>query len=192
MNKTITLGSFALSFALLFLVANGCNSETEVTYHSLVEEALQSGERHDSLFLGYYLGMSRQDFRSHSWDMNQQGIVTGLTKVEYKTGDWLPYDANLEFFPDFADDRISGMPVSIHYAAWAPWNPERSSDSLKVHLAEYLEKTYDQEFHRVFLPEQNKAGYFSAMGNRGISIWRRDDMWVSFEIRDLTITGPEL
>ncbi len=188
MSKTLFLVLFGFSLCLFAAALSGCSAENEITYEGLIEEALSSGERRDSLFLGYYLGMSREDFRAHSWDMNQRGIVSGLTKVHYRTGDWLPYDANLEFFPDFNEDRISTMPVSIHYSAWAPWNRERSSDSLKVHLKDYFEEKFDQKFHRMLLPDQNRPGYFSAAGNRAISIWRRDDMLVNFEIRDISIT----
>lgn len=180
--------SFLFGSLLLFLMTfTSCTESQPVTFESLVEEGLQSGERHDSLFLGYYFGMSRQDFQTSSWEMNRQGLISGLTKVEYTNRDWLPFEAYIEFFPDFEDGLIYRIPMDVHYRDWAPWNQDRFSDSLAVDLAAYFSETYGQDFHWVHIPEANRSGWVSVRGNRAISIWRRDDMLVRVVFRDLTV-----
>lgn len=88
-----------------FLFVNNCSSETD--YESMVRKGLESGIEQDSLFLGYYLGMSRDDFFSSSWEMNKQGIITGYTKIVYELQD-LFYPANMEFYPLFLNDGAIG------------------------------------------------------------------------------------
>ncbi|AXJ01577.1 hypothetical protein CYPRO_2335 [Cyclonatronum proteinivorum] len=183
-NKTLLL--FIVLIAGLAAL-HACSEQQPVTYESLIEKGLDSGERHDTLFLGYHFGMTRQDFQTSSWEMNREGIITGLTKVEYTNRDWLPFEAYIEFFPDFEDGKISRLPLDIHYRDWAPWNQNRFSDSLATELAQHFAQVYGQDFHWMFLPEADREGWFSVRGNRAISVWRRDDMWVRAVFRDLTV-----
>ncbi|MCH8567942.1 MAG: hypothetical protein LAT67_06750 [Balneolales bacterium] len=185
-SNCILLGLTTMLIIFSFVIYS-CSAPEPPTYESLVEQGLRSGERNDSLFLGYYFGMSRKDFQVSSWEMNQQGILGGLVKVEYDNRDWLEHEIKLVFFPDFHEDVIYRIPVEVHYTSWAPWNTDRSADSLVVHLASYFEEKYKQRFHEVYLPGPGKRGYFSMAGNRGISIWTKNDMWAEFEIRDYSV-----
>lgn len=191
--QSFRYAAFLFFLGLISLILlRACSEPRTVTYESLIEQGLRSGERHDSLFLGYYFGMSLQGFQTSSWEMNREGTITGLTKVEYTNRDWLPFEAYIEFFPDFADGQIWRLPVDVHYRDWAPWNQNRFSDSLAVDLTQFFEQVYGQEFHWMFLPEAGRNGWFSVRGNRAISVWRRDDMWVRTVFRDLSVNPDEL
>jgi hypothetical protein len=186
----------SVAFLLSLLLFSGCsldgNKSEEITYETLVERGLNSGERQDSLFLGYHFGMSRQDFQTSSWEMNRQGLITGLTKVEYSP-DWLPHEVQLLFYPEFNENaEMYSIPVEAYYKAFAPWNPDHSADSLVTDLVRFFEENYDQQFHQVYLPHRQAEGYMSVDGNRAIEIWRRDDMWADFEMIDLTQVNPEV
>lgn len=151
-----------------FLFVNNCSSETD--YESMVRKGLESGIEQDSLFLGYYLGMSRDDFFSSSWEMNKQGIITGYTKIVYELQD-LSYPANMEFYPAFKNDEITRMPVSIGYQGWAPWNEHLNTDELINELLKYYNEIYDANFTLVFVPDINREALVNIQGNREIRIY---------------------
>jgi hypothetical protein len=92
-----------LPFILVTLLIFSCERASE--YDRLVKRELNKGVRHDSLFLGYYLGMERQDFFDHSWQLNQQGVVTGGFRVEYDLNE-LPHAAFLHETAPLNTDRI--------------------------------------------------------------------------------------
>jgi hypothetical protein len=90
----------------------------------MVERELAGGIRHDSLFLGLHFGMTRDSFYEHCFRLNQQGIVTNgpqnNTVLYAIEGYSQPIDMN--FYPDFNQDKIWRMRVYFNYQAWAPWN----------------------------------------------------------------------
>ncbi|MEX1269216.1 MAG: hypothetical protein WEA56_09465 [Balneolaceae bacterium] len=169
--------------ALLLIFTASCEQKTE--YERLVQRELDSGVRHDSLFLGYYLGMERQDFLDHSWELNQQNIVTGDAQVQYKLRD-LSDTANMKFYPDFKNDKIYRMPVEVHFESWAIWNREFHSDSLITQLIDKYEDDYGPGFIHTIHPELGKESWIKVDGNRRISIYRQDDMKARIEFLDLT------
>ena len=168
---------------LLVFFISSCDQRSE--YERLVQRELDSGERHDSLFLGYYLGMERQNFFDHSWELNQQKKVTGGAQVYYKI-EGLSGEATMTFYPDFKNDRISRIPAEIQFDSWAIWNRELYSDSLIVELIELYEGEYGPRFIRTMHPEFNKEAWIKVDGNRRISVYRHDDMKVRVEFLDLT------
>ncbi|TVQ65156.1 MAG: hypothetical protein EA360_10525 [Balneolaceae bacterium] len=149
----------------------------------MVQRGLQSGIQQDSLFLGYYFGMSSDEFHSSSWQMNQQGLITGYTKIEYKP-DYLKAAATKEFYPEFRDGRIIRMPVTIGYDAWAPWNREFWPDELIKELKEVYRGFYDAEFRRVFVPRIENFAVVSVQGNREIRIYQNSESTVMVEFID--------
>lgn len=170
--------------SLLFAVINiSCESKSE--YERRLETELTKDIRVDSLFLGYYLGMTREDFYAHSWDLNSKEIVTGQQTVRYEITE-LKSPASMEFYPQFKDDKIYQMPVEVHYDGWAPWNKEFFADTLMVDMAELYEKKYDADFFKAIHPESQKEAYIDIQGNRRISIFKRDDRIVFIEFLDLS------
>lgn len=171
-----------LTLIAILWVFSGCENKPD--YDSMVNAALQSDVQSDSLFLGYKLGMTRDEFHDHSWNLNQKGKVTGFTQVEYSFNQ-LPNKASMWFYPEFHNNRIYKMPVTIHYDAWAPWNQEFSSDSLISDLVALYRDIYDVEFKKIYVPELSREAYFAASENRGITIYRKSDMEATVEFVDL-------
>lgn len=141
----ITLGKAAIVLACL--VSGACDNRS--TYERLVDRELASGARHDSLFLGYSLGMSKDDFYDHSWSLNRQGLVMQGPQnqsVQYELPDALPFPAKMYFYPDFFEDRVYRMRIRFIYDGWAPWARRLSSDSLKLDVVHLLESWYGDGF----------------------------------------------
>ncbi len=173
---------FFLIIPLLML--GSCEQKSE--YERLVEKELSKEVRHDSLFLGYEFGMESEQFFQHSWELNQEKVIEGGAQVMYDL-DELSSPAQMVFYPDFHEDRIYRMPVEISFKAWAPWNPELSSDSLMVELVDLYREKYGKGFIQTKLPEINKKAWVKVDGNRRISIYRQDEMTVRVEFLDLPV-----
>lgn len=167
----------------LFLFVYSCDQRSE--YERMVERELESGVRNDSLFLGYYLGMEDEDFFDHSWELNQQNVITGDSRIRYKLQK-LSNDATMTFYPSFKNGRINRMPVEIQFDAWAIWNRELYSDSLIVELVDYYEEIYGSGFIHTVHPELEKESWIKVDGNRRISVYQKDDMRAHIEFLDLT------
>jgi len=96
--------------ACVLLCTAGCSRQSE--YERLVERELAKGVTHNELFLGYELGMPRDSFYEHSWDLNRQGLVMQGPRnqsVQYEMDDDLPNSAKMFFYPDFYEDKIFQM-----------------------------------------------------------------------------------
>lgn len=171
---------FLFVLPTLFFV-NNCTSKMD--YESMVQRGLESGIQQDSLFLGYYLGMSEKDFFSSSWEMNKQGLITGYTKIVYELQD-LPYPALMEFYPSFNNDVISRMPISINYQGWAPWNEHLDSNELINELIKYYNDIYDANFTLIYVPEINREALVNIQGNREIRIYPESHSAVIVEFID--------
>lgn len=174
---------FVISTILLInLVA--CEQKSE--YEQLVEREMSNQSRYDSLFLGYTFGMQRQDFFDHSWQLNQQHLITGSAQVEYPIGD-LKSKATMTFFPEFHNNRIYRIPAEIQYDGWAPWNKDLFADSLIVELVDLYEEIYGPGFIQTIHPDFEKPSWIKVDGNRRISIYRKDDMKARIEFLDLSV-----
>lgn len=170
---------------LSFLVIiSACEQKTE--YERLVQNELDREVRYDTLFLGYELGMERQDFFEHSWDLNQQNIITGGTQIEYPLKE-LSSDARMVFYPRFHSNRLVRMPIEISYNSWAIWNRELYSDYLIDELIEYFEEMYGPGFIFTAIPDLNREAWTKIDGNRRILIYPKDDMVARVEILDLSV-----
>lgn len=176
---------FIVCLPFLFF-ASACTQTSE--YHRLVEQELASGLRHDSLFLGIYLGMSSKDFYAHCWQLNKQGLIkegSNNTSVLYKI-DGLKYPASMDFYPRFINDQIVEMPVLFAYDSWSPWNKHLFSDQLQVEVLQLMEQWYGPGFIEV--PNPGPVGgnaFVKVNGNRRISIYYKDDWKVRVDFVDL-------
>ncbi|CAN5835395.1 hypothetical protein BH24BAC1_BH24BAC1_33970 [soil metagenome] len=168
------------------VVAGAAACTQKTAYHQMEERELASGERHDSLFLGIKLGMAPREFFDHCWQLNRQKLVhegAGNMTVQYKMRE-LSKPAIMEFYPDFHQNKMYKMPVSISYEAWAPWNKELVADSLQLDVLRYYEKAYGPGFLKVEHPERGVA-YVKVNGNRRISIYKENDSHVRVLFVDL-------
>jgi hypothetical protein len=171
---------------MLVLAILGCRREHE--YTKRVREGLASGTRHDSLFMGIYLGMVQRDFYAQCWELNKEGLVrqgTGNTTVLYKTKE-LKEPADMNFYPSFYQQKIWQMPVKFNYESWAPWNKRLMADSLQIDVLRLFKKWYGDDFIEVRHPDGNIA-YVKVDGNRRITIYKQDDQFVIANFTDLLV-----
>jgi hypothetical protein len=167
------------------LLMNGCSPGAR--YERLLRHELARGVRYDSLFLGLYLGMPEKDFYTHCWQLNKRGLIRqgeGNVSVQYEMKNELPFPALMNFYPKFSDGKISEMPVKYKYSGWSPWNRKLSSDSLQHELLNYYEKIYGKGFLIVSHRTYGNA-YVKIDGNRRISIFKADELYVKVTFTDL-------
>lgn len=171
----------------LIFVINACDNRSE--YELIVERELSSLERADSLFLGYYFGMTSSDFFEHSRQLNSDGILTGQTTIHYTIDD-LKHSATKYFYPSFEDDKIFRLPIEVSYDAWAPWNRSFFSDSLMNDLMELYHHQYDADFIYTYLSDREQEVWVSVQSNRRIVLEKKDDTTVQIEFLDLSVHKP--
>ena len=178
MTKRTLLAASAL---LALVLAGGCGQPSE--YDRVVRRELASGALHDSLFLSYRLGMSRQAFYDSSWALNRGGVVMQGPRnehIQFKLPDALPFEATMLFYADFHADSVFQVRVEFSYDGWAPWAPRLSSDSLVLDVVHLLETWYGEGFFEVSGTEWVKVD-----GNRRIVAAKRSDMDVAAVFTDL-------
>jgi hypothetical protein len=173
----------------IFIFLLQCNQSSR--YNHMVKKGLESGERHDTIFLGLYLGMSSKDFYSHCWELNKQGLIrqgAGNTSVLYELSDELKATVDVNFYPTFFEDKIYEMPVTFRYKAWAPWNKQFSGDTLQLELRNIFQEWYGVGFIEIDHPLKGKA-FLKVDGNRRISLYKgnNDDGIVSALYTDMSV-----
>ncbi len=168
------------------LIAVWTSCDTRTPYERWVDEELASGERHDSLFLGIYLGMPEKAFYDHCLELNRDSIVTdGLNMtVEYPLPGFEP-EATMLFFPRFEDGVIAEMPVTIGYNGWAPWNRNLWADSLLPRVVHMLEQWYGKGFRQMEVPGYPQPTFVRIDGNRQIVAWPENEQYVKVVFTDL-------
>ena len=169
------------------LIIYGCSPRSK--YERMLKQELASGVRHDSLFMGMYLGMPEKDFYSHCWMLNREGFIlqgSNNTTAIYNMKDELKYPATMDFYPGFFQDKIYEMPVRFIYNGWTPWNKELSSDNLELDVLRLYEKIYGEGFIKVKHPKRGMA-YTKINGNRRITIFKEDDMHVWAVFTDMSV-----
>ena len=175
-------------FVIAMLAVTAASSSCTSDYHKRVEQELASGVQYDSLFLGLKFGMTQEEFYKHCWDLNKQGLVIQgdqNTTVQYNIDD-LKHPAELNFYPDFHEDKIFQMPTTFQYKAWAPWNKNLSADSLQMDVLRLLKKWYGDDFIRVESKDRGVA-FVRVDGNRRITLYKPDERDVHVLFTDLNI-----
>ena len=180
MNLRFFIGVFAISMMTLM----ACEKD----YAALRQRELASGIRHDSIIMGMYFGMPRAEFYRHCHEMNQQGLVTNgaeNTSVLYvMPGYRQPIDVN--FYPDFSDDKIYNMKVWMSYQTWAPWNKEYYAEMLVPDALSILEKWYGPGF----VKQRNEKGrpfWAKVDGNREVILRILDERRLRVDITDISV-----
>lgn len=156
----------------LFVTLAACSKKAR--YEAMVKEGLESGARHDTIFLGLYLGMTAEDFYKHCWQLNKQGLVRqgeGNTSVLYEMKDEFKDDVDMNFYPTFYQDKIYEMPVKFRYKGWSPWVKRFSGDTLQLELVDLYKGWYGDGFMEVNHSTRGKA-FVKVDGNRRISIYK--------------------
>lgn len=177
--RKFTIGIFLVLFAL-----GGCAKKSY--YDQVVQRELATGIRKDSLFLGFKLGMTSQEFYSHAWELNKKHLVTNSSSnmaVIYNL-DSLNGAAKMDFYPRFYKNKIYLMPVQISYDGWAPWNKRFSADTLEVHVLQLFHKWYGAKFFKVIGPH-GEIAHVNVNGNRRITVLKHNSRVVDVLFTDL-------
>jgi hypothetical protein len=179
------------SLITIIIVVSGCSWLGGSDYNRLVKKELAKGTRSDSLFMGIYLGMASKTFYAHCWDLNKKGIFTNgsnNTSVLYKPGKDLKYQASMNFYPDFYEDKIFSMWATFEYDAWAPWNKAQQADSLLPDVLQLYKKWYPGGNDFITITNKDRGTIFVKVdGNRRITIGKFDDRKVKVDYTDLLI-----
>lgn len=173
-----------LLLGLFIFSGTGCKSE----YQQMKEREMASDIRHDSLFLGIYLGMTSQEFFDHCFDLNRRQIIgegPNNTTAQYRV-ETFKSPARMLFFPEFYQDKIFEMPITFRYFDWALWNQSTSSDSLMPEVKQLMEKWYGTGFISVKSPSGENA-FVKIEGNRRVLIRKYDQGNVVVRITDLSV-----
>lgn len=134
----------------------------------------------DTVFYNLTFGMTKQSFRDTCWKLNKTDdfgeggnalMIQHLIKTDYD----LP--VNMNFYPEFSNDRLYQVPIIYHYQSWAPWNRQLFADSLIMRIA----KKYEQDYHIMFTKKKTEDGrpaYYNYTGPRKILLTIQDDQYV--------------
>ncbi|MDR9447565.1 MAG: hypothetical protein RI519_07540 [Balneolaceae bacterium] len=141
-----------------FVIASACTSEPA----DKVPPTQWIYDKPNELFLGYSFGMAKQDFFTHSWELNkQQQIQNGAGAEILREETALKAPAKAGFYPTFSEEgQIISMPMTYSYDGWAPWNQHLSSDSLAFDLQEMLSDSLNITFQPIELAEDQQAYLF--------------------------------
>ena len=178
--------SFLLFIAFLTGTFWACQSDD---YASMRARELNSGVRHDQLFMGFYLGQSRDSFYRQCLAMNKQGLVTNgpeNSSVLYSYPTQYKFPLDMNFYPEFKNDRISKMNVVFSYQTWAPWNKKCFSDKVLPDAMDVLQQFFGSGFVD---GKSEKLKSFKALvnGNREIIVYLQNEKNVRVEINDLSV-----
>lgn len=181
MSKRQILNSALLLFCMAGMAACD-NIRSKISGH---------GKNYDSLFLGISLGMEKQAFYDHCWELNRLKVFTqGRTnqEVEYMLKNELDAPVYMRFYPSFYRDKIVDMPVLYSYEAWAPWNKQYSSDTLFVNMLTVFKKWYGDDFKLLEHKTMGKV-YYKFDGKRRINLFIRDDQFVQAVFTDMELAN---
>jgi hypothetical protein len=175
MKKRKLLLPLLVGISMIILSCNERNNEPKANY--------------DSLFLGFNLGMERQEFFDHCWDYNKKELLihgTANQTVQYQLKEVVSSPVSMNFYPNFYEDKIFEMPVTFSYEAWAPWNRQYFADSLFVDVLKVFKKWYGDDFKELNHPEMGKV-YYKMDGRRRINLYIRDERHVRAVFTDMKV-----
>ncbi|MFT6147396.1 MAG: hypothetical protein ACJAUH_000073 [Saprospiraceae bacterium] len=183
-----------LLLAVIILAFGMVNCENDkapkTLYERLERDALKSGERNDSLFLGLHFGMKKQDFYIHCAALNKDTILyQGMGgKVEYHIKNELKHSTRMTFYPEFNADEIWEIPVVFTYDGWAPWNRDYTATKLRGRVKTMMEDWYGGEKFVEIPHPTDTIALVKIDGNRRILL-ERDDVGTNVKatFTDLTV-----
>ena len=179
-------GILILSAAMLLFAA--CKRDGKTVYEAREATELASGVRHDSIFLGMFLGMNRDSFYNRCFELNKQKLIregAGNASVLYKLDTpTMRLSADMSFYPNLYDLKVWQMPVIFKYESWAPWVRAAQPDSLQLDVLRLMEGWYGGGFIKV--KEEKRGLVFKKIdGNRRVEIWQQPEMFVKALITDV-------
>ena len=141
----------------------------------------------DDLVHGLYFGMDKDAFFKHCWDLNQEGITGHGTldnNVMYEDSVNFEPKVVINFYPEFAENKISEFPMSFYFKGWAPWTKkELNQDRLQKQVLQFFEKKYEITFEEKKFPN-GQIAYFKVIGSLTIRVYKDiDEMLVKADIK---------
>lgn len=134
----------------------------------------------DSIFFNLHFGMTRQAFYDSCWALNKTGhFMQGGNNlsVQHEITSEFGTPVNMNFFPNFSEDRLYQMPVMYNYQAWAPWNRELYSDTLIRKIITKYEREYEVKFTEDTTADGRPA-FYNYTGPRKILLTIQDEQYV--------------
>lgn len=183
-----TGSTFTIICTVLLLL--GClfgSCQKDLNYEEWVEQELADGARYDEVLLDYRLGMDTREFYEHGVELNQQGIVYGMSQIVYPF-DELPYPATMDIVGNFHEGLLYELFCTISYDDWTPGTPEYFTDRMIPELIEYFEELHGPGFRQIEHPEHERDAWIKIDGNRRISIYPLNELHVNIEYFDLTVS----
>jgi hypothetical protein len=181
-----------LFFLGIVFLSTACRKSEKKNLVHIEQQELAKGIRNDSLFLGLYFGMSKEDFLEYCWKLNKQGLITdgnGMT-VEHQLGirDF-QYPLKMNFYPQFKNDKIRELPICFSYKTYEFFNQKMTTETILNDVKKLMEQWYGEDFFVTTLPQpmpNNIKGYAQVKGNRRVLIFVEKDVEVMVLITDLT------
>jgi len=179
---------YGISFLALCIFLSRC---VQSDYTKLVKSELAKGVRHDSILLGIHFGDTQKEFRDQCFSLNKKHLTTegpGFY-VQYLLADTLSHGGSasirLLFKPEFdKNDKISDIDLKFNYVAWAPWNRQYQSDSLKIKVIKMLEGWYEgNKFVMAHVGENDIP--VKVDGNRRILVLEEAPQTVVVKVQDI-------
>jgi len=170
----------------------GCGRSKMEQYESLVKQEKKKNIKVNDIFFGISLGMDTKEFYKHCWELNKKGLFTdgmGNTSINYKlVKNELKHPADMNFYPEFKDGKITTMGVLFQYAGWGPWTKELGSDHLLNDVLSMYKKWYPGGNPFIIIDDPKKGTiYIKVDGNRRIILGRYDDTQVKADYVDLSV-----
>jgi hypothetical protein len=181
-----------LFFFSIVLFLSACRNSEKKNLAYVEQQELAKGIRNDSLFLGFYFGMPKEDFLNYCWSMNKQKQFVdgnGMT-VEYQLGKRdFSFPLKMNFYPQFKNDRINEMPISFSYKSYEFFNQKMTTETILNDVKKLMEQWYGNNFFVTSLPlpfPANIKGYALVQGNRRVLIFVEKEVEVMVFITDLS------
>lgn len=181
-----------LNCLLLVMMLAACQSSDMDQYNALVKKELHTSRKVNDIFLGISLGMTSKDFYVHCWNKNKEGLFTdgpGNMSVLYTLPkNELPHEAEMNFYPEFKNDKIYKLWSKFHYKGWSPWNKHLNSDRLLPEVVRLYQRWYPDGNAFITIKDPKRGTlYVKVDGNRQIVIGIFDDTDVKVEYTDLSV-----
>ncbi|MCL6257734.1 hypothetical protein M3O96_01450 [Aquiflexum sp. TKW24L] len=177
-------------FMLLFALGLVVSCQTKSEYDLVKERELASGKVVEDLFLDIKFGMGRKEFFGTCWEHNKNGVLVNgdhYLQIQYIPKLASGKSVQMNFYPDFENDKLFFMPMEFGYTQWFPGNEELSNENLTIDVVDLMESWYGEGFFEVANKDKSISAMVKIDGNRLIRVFKKNINTVRVEILDLRV-----
>jgi len=179
MKRLMPFYGLIIIFCFTCFVHTGCKNGSDLN--------IAFDNQLDSVHMGVRLGMERQAFYDHCWDLNKQGknITQGHNNTSVMHSDTInfAYPVEINFYPEFNEENKAYiLPVRYEYRSWAPWNKEVYADKLLPEVISLMKKSYGEPFLQKII--DGKLFWYKYDSPRLITIYADDDHYVFVKFKN--------